>query len=103
MAMAFITSTSPWSPGQPWMPDAEIGDHVVGWDAGTMWPSSAWYFNVVARITDTVQGGEVFTNVVEAYSANPADVDWSLDNNLYKLPLSVPIEGWFVYLPLVIK
>jgi uncharacterized repeat protein (TIGR01451 family) len=102
-AMAFITSTSPWSPGQPWMPDAEIGDHVVGWDAGTMWPSSAWYFNVVARITDTVQGGEVFTNVVEAYSANPADVDWSLDNNLYKLPLSVPIEGWFVYLPLVIK
>jgi uncharacterized repeat protein (TIGR01451 family) len=103
-SMAFITSTSPWSPGQPWAPNAVVGANLAAWEVGTMWPREAWYFEIVARIADTVQGGDVLTNVIEIDDANPADVDRNPANNRFELPITIPVvEGGFIYLPLVVK
>jgi uncharacterized repeat protein (TIGR01451 family) len=87
-AMTFITATAPWDPNEPWTPD-EIDGSTVSWGWGTMWDDSTWYFDLVARIADTLEGGDVITNVIRAYGDSPYDVEPFWDNNVFELPITV--------------
>jgi len=87
--MTFITATAPWDPNQRWHPDQITGTTSVRWGWDTPWPDSAWYFDLVAQITDTVQSGEGLTNVVEYHDDNPNNLDLFLDDNVFELPLTI--------------
>jgi uncharacterized repeat protein (TIGR01451 family) len=87
--MEFITATAPWDPNQRWTPNEITGTTRMGWDWDTPWPDEHSYFAIVARITDTVQSGEVITNIVEYWNDNPGDLDLSLSNNTFELPLTI--------------
>jgi uncharacterized repeat protein (TIGR01451 family) len=87
--MTFVTATAPWDPNQWWYPSEITGATSVRWDGGTPWPNSVGYFDIVAQITDTVRSGDVITNVVEHWNDNPDDVDLSLRNNVFELPLTI--------------
>ncbi len=89
-AMTFITATAPWDPNQRWTPDAILpGSTHLGWDWGTPWPDSDWYFQVAAQITDTAQSGDVIQPSITYQDENPDNVDRSPDNDTYELPLVV--------------
>lgn len=87
--MAFITAATPWDPNQHWYPDGITGTTSVRWSSGTPWSSNDWYFAVVARITDTVQSGDVIINLVEYHDDNPDNVDRFPGNNVFTLPLTI--------------
>ena len=86
--MEFITATVPWRPDEPWGPES-ISDHTLAWSWGPMWSDSTWQFDVVVQITNTVEGGDVITNRIEAYGDSPADVEPFWDNNVFELPITI--------------
>jgi uncharacterized repeat protein (TIGR01451 family) len=86
--MTFITATAPWDPNQPWTPNILPGN-VLEWGLWPMWNNSWWQFDIVAQITDTVEGGSVITNVVEAYGDSPSDVEPDWENNVFALPVTI--------------
>jgi uncharacterized repeat protein (TIGR01451 family) len=86
--MTFVTATTPWDPNQSWTPNILPGN-VLEWGFGTMWADNWWRFDLVVQITDTVQGGDVVTNVVEAYGDSPDDVDPVLSNNVFRRPVTI--------------
>ena len=86
--MTFITATTQWDPSQHWMPNILPGN-VLEWDWGHVWPDHWWRFDIVVQITDTVEGGDVLTNVIEMYSDDPNDVEYDYDNNVFKLPVTI--------------
>ena len=86
-AMTFITATAPWNPEDRWQPDEIVGGSVI-WGWGPMDTGSMWLFDVVARISDTVESGDVITNTIEAVS-NGGDVDPLPGNNSFDLPLTI--------------
>ncbi len=86
--MSFITATAPWDPSQPWQPQT-LSDGLVAWEWGTMGANSSWQFDLVAQISDTVQIGDVLTNVVAAYGDSPNDVEPDWHNNLFELPVTI--------------
>jgi hypothetical protein len=59
----------------------------MGW--GAPWHDSVWYFDLVARITDTVQSGDVLTNVVEYHDDSPNNQDLLPDDSVFELPLTI--------------
>jgi uncharacterized repeat protein (TIGR01451 family) len=86
--MRFISASYPWRPDQPWAPETDT-DHIIAWSWGTMWSNWVWQFDLVARITDTVHGGDVLLNVVEAYGDSPDDVEPIWENNAFTLPVTI--------------
>jgi hypothetical protein len=60
-------------------------------------------FHVAVRITDTVEAGDVLTNVVEACGESPDEVDPFPRNNTYALPVTITTARRSVYLPLVLR
>ncbi|MEE8390525.1 MAG: PKD domain-containing protein, partial [Anaerolineae bacterium] len=88
-AMEYITATAPWDPNQRWDPDEITGTTSIRWGWGTLWPNDANYFDIVARITDTAQSGDVITNVIEIHNDNPNDVDLFPDNDVFELPVTI--------------
>jgi uncharacterized repeat protein (TIGR01451 family) len=87
--MTFITATAPDDPNQWWHPDKIAATNSLTWSWDTPRSNSAWYFHVVARITDTVQSGHVITNVVEYQDDNPNNLDLSPDNDVFELPVTI--------------
>ncbi|MBN2148574.1 MAG: DUF11 domain-containing protein, partial [Anaerolineales bacterium] len=86
--MIFITATAHWDPNATWHPSYNDGTTIT-WDWGSMGPGSIWSFDVVVQIEDTVQGGDVLVNHIEAYGDSPTDVEVNWDNNEFDLPLTV--------------
>lgn len=86
--MTFVNANAPWDPSQSWMP-TELPGNVLVWGWGTMWNNSRWTFDVAVRITDTVEGGDVLTNVIAAYGDSPDDVEPFYDNNVFALPVTI--------------
>jgi uncharacterized repeat protein (TIGR01451 family) len=84
--MSFVRATAPWD--ADWTPDVLPGN-VLAWEWGTMWSDSRWRFNLAARITETVEGGDVIANVVEAYGDSPTDLEPDTRNNLFTLPVTI--------------
>jgi len=66
-----------------------------------MWTDTAWQFDVVVRITDTVQIGQVFTNTVTARGDSPDDVEPYYQNNVVRATVALP--EYRIYLPLIRK
>jgi uncharacterized repeat protein (TIGR01451 family) len=86
--MTFITATAPWNPNEPWHPESIYGNTIV-WSWGTMWADSRWRFDLVVEIDDTVVGGDVLVNTVEARGDSPDDVEPDYDNNVFDLPVTI--------------
>jgi uncharacterized repeat protein (TIGR01451 family) len=87
-AMSFITATAPWDPGDVWVPEIIDGNTIVwGWEP--MGHRTSWWFELVVQITDTVEGGDTITNVIEAFGDNPDDLEYNWDNNVFELPLTI--------------
>jgi uncharacterized repeat protein (TIGR01451 family) len=86
--MSFITATAPWDSNEVWVPEIIDGNTIV-WGWGTMWSNSTWWFDLVVQIADTVEGGDVLVNQIEAYGDSPDDVEYNWDNNVYELPLTI--------------
>jgi uncharacterized repeat protein (TIGR01451 family) len=84
--MTFVKATAPWDAN--WQPETQE-DNVLTWGWGPMWSNSRWWFDVVVRITDTVESGDVLTNVVEAYGDSPGDVEIDWENNAFELPVTI--------------
>jgi uncharacterized repeat protein (TIGR01451 family) len=86
--MSYVRASAPWDWDQTWDPgDPDSKQLEWGWD--TMWADSTWIFELVAQIRDTVQGGDAFTNTIEAYSENPGDLDLDWGNNVSQVPMLV--------------
>jgi len=100
VGMQFITATFPWRTNERWTPESIAGNTIV-WDWGTMWSNSAWQFDVVVRITNTVQIGQVFTNTITARGDSPDDVEPNYQNNVVRATVALP--EYRIYLPLVRK
>jgi uncharacterized repeat protein (TIGR01451 family) len=100
--MTFVSATAPWDPSQTWTPNILPGN-VLRWDWGTMGHDSWWRFDLVAQISDTVQGGDVITNRIEAYGDSPDDVEPDYGNNVFELPITITIEQRRIFLPLVMR
>jgi hypothetical protein len=101
-AMEFITATAPWDRNQRWVPE-DITGTTVRWGWVTMWSDSTWQFDIIARITDTVEGGDVLTNRIEAYGDSPYDIEPYYDNNVSSATVTLPKHKHKLYLPLVLK
>ncbi len=86
--MTFITATAPWDPSQPWIPELVDGNTIV-WGWGTMWNNSLSEFDLVVQLDEGLQGGDVLTNVIEAFGDSPYDVEPDWENNVFELPLTV--------------
>ncbi|MEJ2098306.1 MAG: hypothetical protein P8Y38_14620, partial [Deltaproteobacteria bacterium] len=86
--MAFFTATAPWDPNQSWHPDVIDGDTVV-WGWGPLWSDSWWQFDIVAAISDTLEGGDVLVNTIEIGSDDPEGVDIDEGNNTFDLPVAI--------------
>jgi uncharacterized repeat protein (TIGR01451 family) len=84
--MTFVKAVAPWDAN--WQPETQE-DNVLRWRWGPMWPSSRWWFDVAVQITDTVESGDVLTNVVEAYGDSPDDVEIDWENNAFELPVTI--------------
>jgi uncharacterized repeat protein (TIGR01451 family) len=84
--MTFVEAT--WINGDVWEPELVDGNTVV-WGAWTMWSSSSYEFNLTVQLDESVQGGDVLVNTIEAYGDSPTDIDPYLANNLFELPVTV--------------
>jgi uncharacterized repeat protein (TIGR01451 family) len=84
--MTFITAT--WGSNQPWVPELVDGNTIV-WGWGTMWNNSVWEYDLVVQLDESLQGGDVLTNTIEAYGDSPYDVEPDWENNVFELPLTV--------------
>ena len=60
---------------------------------------------VTARLSTTLSGGDVVTNVAQIRSDDAEDVEWSLVNNQSQLPIRVwyPGGAYGIHLPLVLR
>ncbi|MGD2146333.1 MAG: hypothetical protein PVH41_06550 [Anaerolineae bacterium] len=97
--MRLVDVVAPWDPH--WMPYEQEGN-VLTWEWDAMWSESRWRFDVVAQITDTVRGGDVIVNRVEAGGDSPGDIEPYYDNNVFELPITL-LGPRGVYLPLIVK
>lgn len=84
--MTFVRATAPWNVN--WQPETQE-DNVLAWSWGPMWSNSRWEFDLVVQITDTVESGDVLTNVIEAYGDSPDDVEVDWENNVFRLPVTI--------------
>ena len=84
--MTFVHAIAPWDPH--WIPD-QLPGNVLEWEWGSMGSHSIWRFDLVVQITDTVEGGDVITNAIEAYGDSPNDVEPFWDNNVFELPITI--------------
>jgi len=88
LEMAYVRASAPWDWDETWNPSiSEQNELEWGW--GPMWADSTWYFELVAQISSTVQGGETFTNTIEAYSENPDEFDMNWEDNIDRVPMLV--------------
>lgn len=98
VGMEFITATQRYCKWTNWCsrsPERIEGQQLF-WDMGWMAPS--WWNEIylVARITDTAQAGDVFTNHVMVTSSQPdIDLEPNYNNNVdsYKVVIPLPIFG----------
>jgi len=97
--MELVRATRPGRPDELWFPDLIVDRNVI-WSWDWMDPGSSWAFDLAARIADTAQGGEVLTNVVQAYGNSPTDIDPIPGNNEFALPVIV-FAPKAVYLPII--
>jgi uncharacterized repeat protein (TIGR01451 family) len=79
--MTFIQATAPWDPDESWHPELIEGQQVV-WGWGAMGAESMWTYQIIAQISETVPGGEVLTNLIEARGDSPDDLEPDSENNL---------------------
>jgi uncharacterized repeat protein (TIGR01451 family) len=66
-----------------------VDGNTVVWGWGPLWNDSWWQFDIVAAISDTLEGGDVLVNTIEVDSDDPESVDIDEGNNIFDLPVTI--------------
>jgi uncharacterized repeat protein (TIGR01451 family) len=66
-----------------------IDGNKVVWGWSSLWNDSWWQFDIVAEISDTLEGGDVLVNTIEVGSDDPEGVEIDGGNNTFDLPVTI--------------
>jgi hypothetical protein len=99
--LSFVRASGPWDRDQDWDPCNENGN-VLTWCWGPMWAESTWFTQIVARVADTVQNGDTFTNTIVAYGANPDEIEPFWDNNESSVRMTAEVHV-SIFLPVILR
>jgi uncharacterized repeat protein (TIGR01451 family) len=88
--LTFVEAIPYWDPTSTWPPEIISGQQVV-WSDWAWGAESAWEFDLVLQVDDSVLPGDELLNVIEAWGDSPFDIDPNPDNNRFEYPLYSPL------------